>query len=365
MDVTVLTSGHDVADARLHRHVAALRRAGLSVEVRGLGDAAGGPEGAEVHARTRPGLAGRAALDLLLPLTARGAVLLTLDPDLALAAVPLARLRRRGIVVDVHEDYLALLDDRSWASGPVGTVARAVARLATRVVGRADLTAVADEHVPPQRARRRMVVRNRPDLSMTSPAGEPDAVPRAIYIGDVRASRGLWTMVDAVAATPDWRLDIVGPIAVADRERAAAVLDAAGAGDRVRFHGRLAPADAWTFARGAWVGLALLQDTPAFREALPTKVGEYLACGLPVVVTDLPRMRAVVESTGAGAVLAGPDPTGGLRELLSGWSADPTGLEPLRRSARAAADHSGASEYDTLADAVAAMVQARRGGRTA
>ena len=342
MDVTVLTSGHDVADARLHRHVAALRRAGLSVEVRGLGAAAGGPDGAEVHVRTRPGLAGRAALDVLLPLTARGTVLLTLDPDLALAAVPLARLRRRGIVADVHEDYLALLDDRSWAGGPLGAIARAVARLATRVVGRADLTAVADEHVPPPRARRRMVVRNRPDLSMTSPAGEPDAVPRAIYIGDVRASRGLWTMVDAVVALPDWRLDIVGPIAVADRERAAAVLDAAGAGDRVRFHGRLAPADAWTFARGAWVGLAVLQDTPAFREALPTKV----------------------ESTEAGVVLAGPDPSGELRELLSGWAADPTGLEPLRRSARAAADHTGANEYDTLAEAVATMVRARRGGMT-
>lgn len=364
MDVTVLTSGHDVADARLHRHVAALRRARLSVEVRGLGEAARGPEGAKVFARARPGLVGRAALDVLLPLTARGTVLLTLDPDLALTAVPLARLRRRGIVADVHEDYLALLDDRSWAGGPVGAVARAVARLATRVVGRADITAVADEHVPPRRARRRMVVRNRPDLSMTSPAGEPDAVPRAIYIGDVRASRGLWTMVDAVAATPDWRLDIVGPIAAADRERAAAVLDASGAGDRVRFHGRLAPAQAWTFTRGAWVGLALLQDTPAFREALPTKVGEYLACGLPVVVTDLPRMRAVVDSTGAGAVLAGPDPTDELRELLSGWSADSTGLEPLRRSARAAADHTGANEYDTLAEAVATMVRARRGGLT-
>jgi hypothetical protein len=39
--VTVLTSGHDVADARLHREVAALRRAGLRVEVLGLAEPAG------------------------------------------------------------------------------------------------------------------------------------------------------------------------------------------------------------------------------------------------------------------------------------------------------------------------------------
>jgi hypothetical protein len=38
-DVTILSSGHDVADARLHRHCAALHRAGLRVEVLARGRA--------------------------------------------------------------------------------------------------------------------------------------------------------------------------------------------------------------------------------------------------------------------------------------------------------------------------------------
>ena len=37
-DVSVLSTGHDVADARLHRICAALLRRGLSVEVVGLED---------------------------------------------------------------------------------------------------------------------------------------------------------------------------------------------------------------------------------------------------------------------------------------------------------------------------------------
>ncbi|NUR30435.1 MAG: hypothetical protein HOV83_32045, partial [Catenulispora sp.] len=37
VDVSIITGGHDVADARLHRLAAALRRAGLAVEVIGLG----------------------------------------------------------------------------------------------------------------------------------------------------------------------------------------------------------------------------------------------------------------------------------------------------------------------------------------
>ena len=56
-DVSVVSTGHDVADARLHRICAALLRRGLSVEVVGLGTAVGGPRDVterEVPASERP-----------------------------------------------------------------------------------------------------------------------------------------------------------------------------------------------------------------------------------------------------------------------------------------------------------------------
>ncbi len=49
IDVSIVTSGHDVADARLHREVAALVARGLHVEVLGLGDEADGPPGVTVR----------------------------------------------------------------------------------------------------------------------------------------------------------------------------------------------------------------------------------------------------------------------------------------------------------------------------
>lgn len=368
-DVSVISSAHDLADARLHRTCAALLRAGLSVQVVGLGDLAGAPAG--VAASTLGagrGKARRARNALTLPLRARGRVVITFDPDLTPAATArrvVARLARGGrsgaagsaLVVDVHEDYLALLRDRAWASGALGLAARSLVRVAMTLTRRADLTVVADEHVPPARARRRLVVRNLPDPDYLPPPAEPDPTPRAIYIGDVRRSRGLADMLAAIEAAPGWELDVVGPIHPAEAEAVRDWSATSPAVDRVRLHGRLAPEQAWKLAAGAWVGLALLSDTPAFRAAIPTKLYEYLGSGLAVLATPLPRMAEIVTASGGGRVVRDAAEAAA---ALRAWSADPASLRAARAAALAwSAEHlRTANPSDELAQAVAVLAGA-------
>lgn len=361
VDVTVVTSGHDVADARLHREVAALCRAGLRVEVLGLGDAAAGPPGAATRTRRRRGPLGRAVLAVTLPWRARGRVLLSLDPDSALGCWAAARLRRRHWVCDVHEDYPSLLRDRPWATGVAGRLAGAVARTATAVAARADVTVVADDHLPPTGpgTRRRLVVRNLPDPEALRPVraarGVKDAALRAAYVGDLRISRGLRAMVEAVAAAPGWQLDLVGPVAAADQDWLAERLSRPDVAGRVRVHGRLDPVRSWQAVAGAAVGLALLEDTPAFRAAVPTKVYEYLAAGLAVLATPLPRVAALLDASGGGVLVADP---AAAAAVLRDWSADPAALAVVRDRAAAWADEhlDGAAETDRLATAVSTLL---------
>jgi glycosyltransferase involved in cell wall biosynthesis len=364
-DVSVITSGHDVADARLHRIVAALIRAGQTVEVLGVGNPDDGPTGAIVRTTVRGSLPRRAFRAVTMPWRATGAVIVCMDPDTAIGCVTVRAVRGRKLVVDVHEDYAALLDDRAWATGLRGWLARRLVTLATTVAARADVTVVADEHVPPPagRCRRRLVVRNLPDLSLMGSASGGysggDAALRAVYVGDVRWSRGLESMIEALGAAPGWSLDIVGPVSREDAPWLEERLGRPDAAGRVRVHGRQPPAAAWRIAGGAAVGLALLEDTPAFRAAMPTKVYEYLAAGMAVLATALPRVERVLAESGAGAVVRDADEAASFLRFWS--SAGKQDLTKMRAAARAWADGfcRDESPYDVLASELAALGAAK------
>ncbi|MBR7825556.1 glycosyltransferase [Actinospica sp. MGRD01-02] len=365
-DVTLLSSGHDVADARLHRHCAALRRAGLRVEVIAKGRAEDAPAETEFRSIRPKGFAARGVKALTLPGKARGTVLVTMDPDL----IPAARSKRlfshgRRLAVDLHEDYVALLDDRAWAKGAAGKVAKVWARSAIALSRGADLTVVADQHVPPAAAARRLVVRNLPDMTLLPERGALDGIPRALYVGDVRESRGLFTMLEAVEQAPEWRLDVVGPVAARDRERLEAWLAASPAAERITMHGRMPPAAAWALARGAWVGMSLLHSTPAFESAIPSKIYEYLACGMPVLSSPIRRAAELVEKAGAGAIVA--DSAAAAAQLRA-WSGESRAEFQLMRKAAnewAERDLGAVNPHDLFARAVADLVAGARGSKAA
>lgn len=346
----------------------ALLEAGLTVEVLGLGAAAGGPPDVSVQVWSRGSILARALRAVRLPWIARGEVLFLLDPDTVPSALLMRRLRGCVVVADVHEDYAALLRDRSWVpSALLGPLTWLTARC-VRLAGRADLTVVADDHVPPARevTRHRLVVRNLPDLTMMP---DPSSLPaisgpagttrRAVYVGDLRASRGLDDMLRAVAEAPGWHLDLVGPVAPVERERVAALLGPALDG-RVTWHGRLPPRRTWEVAAGASVGLALLHDTPAFRDAVPSKVYEYLACGLAVLATPLPRVTQLLAGSGGGRIVRDAAQAA---EILRGWSGEKDHELTAHRMAGlrwAEVELHGPSPYAMLASEITEVMARRR-----
>lgn len=358
VDVAIISAGHDVADARIHKIASALIRRDLTVELFGLGQEVDAPAGVIVHVAQRGSMVRRAARALRLPWRTSARVLFTVDPEVVISARLAGWLRGRAVVADVHEDYVKLLNDRAWARGTAGRVGRLVAGAAVKSSARADLTVVTDEWIPPQEARHRLVVRNLPDPSLLPPPSESGGGRRAVYVGDLRRSRGLFDMVDSIAGAPGWELDLVGPVASSDEDELRKRVSESDVAGRVRLHGRMPPAAAWQVARGASVGLLLLHDTPAFRHAMPTKLYEYLAGGLAVITTPLPRQAAVVEESGGGVVVEASE----VAATLQRWADDPRQLARHRVAALEWAGRNLGDDdpYGGLAIAVAELAARRR-----
>ena len=295
IDVSIISSGHHVADARIHRLSDSLTRSGLKVEVIARGEKFDAPSNTAFKVAIGDrGLIWRTIRALLLPFQASGKVILAIDPDLA-PALTLRRMTSSVLIVrDMHEDYLALLNDRAWAKGLVGKIARLVAKFSVSLAERADLTIAADDHVPPLKALNRIVVKNLPDYTLLHSLNAQREPLRAVYVGDVRTSRGLKMMLEASELAPEWRFDIIGPIAPAEQSWVNEWQRSSAARDRVVFHGRLNPRDSWKVVDGAQVGLSLLEQTPAFMDAIPTKIYEYAAAGLAILSTPLPRVKAIL-----------------------------------------------------------------------
>ena len=354
--VSILAAGRDVSNARLQRVMASCLEAGLKVELFSCGNKGDLPIGVTFHSVSKGTRVTRVANSLTLPWRARGRVFFTPDPEGAISIWLSTFVRKRPWVVDVREDYSLLLEDRAWAKGARKYMALLLAKIAVFACARADVTVVVDDWVRPLRAKKRLVVRNSPDFRFLPDAKGPDGIPRALYVGDVRRSRGLWSMLRTLELAPEWHLDIVGTISNEDISQVLTWKEQSPAAGRVKFHGALKPEDSWKFAAGAWVGLSLLENTPAFQRAWPTKIGEYLACGIPVITTDLPRPREVIISTRAGATVDF-DTTeltaGQTAGILSSWAENPDKYGEVRARAKTQVEiwRRGAS-YDLIADAI-------------
>ncbi|MGH2945011.1 MAG: glycosyltransferase [Solirubrobacteraceae bacterium] len=207
-------------------------------------------------------------------------------------------------------------------------------------------------------ARRPAVVRNVCALPVSPPTGELRArlgigdAPLVLHQGAVAPDRGCEVLIRAMAEVPDAHLVFLGD----EGEPGFTTRLREIADGRVHFHPGVPVERLLALTAEADVGVSLLQDMcENHRLALPNKVFEYLAAGVPVVVSDLPEMRRLVEAHGVGSIAAPSRPTAvasALRTAMNGAAA--------ARVPAAARELSWARERHRLEQVYAALERPRR-----
>ncbi|HVM25455.1 MAG TPA: glycosyltransferase [Candidatus Limnocylindrales bacterium] len=129
---------------------------------------------------------------------------------------------------------------------------------------------------------------------------DPDR-PVVLYLGGLMGGRGLEQLVDAIALTRSAQLVLLGDglLAAPLRERA----QRAGIGERVHLLPPVEPDRVVSVTSGADVGVSpIVPSCLNYRYSLPNKLFQYMAAGVPVVASDFPQVREIVEGERCGLV---------------------------------------------------------------
>ena len=229
------------------------------------------------------------------------------DLDTLPASMLASRIRRVTLIYDSHELFTQvpeLIDRRFVQSVWLWIEARLLPRLEYALtVNQSIATIYRRLYGTPFK-----VLRNVPEkLEYHSPDRDNKGMNQIIYQGALNVGRGLELMIDAMPYI-DNAIFIVAGTGDIHKELISRV-EHLGLSERVQFRGRMMPAELVPLTKTADLGISLEEDRGLnYRYALPNKLFDYIQCRVPVLCSDLPEMKRIVELYGIGISSAERDP---------------------------------------------------------
>ncbi|WP_447780854.1 glycosyltransferase family 4 protein [Pseudomonas plecoglossicida] len=233
------------------------------------------------------------------------------DPEL----LPVGyRLKKAGkkVVFDSHEDVPVQILDKPYLS-PVmrKLVSKVFAIYESWVCSRLDAVVSATQFINEKFLKinsRSVVVCNFPmldELSVIDVAWN-EKKDQVCYIGSIAKTRGVVEIVDAIGRTQGGtKLALAGDLEGSALTR---ILETSSGWGRTKALGFLDRDGVKRTLGESRAGLVTLHPTRSYLDALPVKMFEYMAAGVPVITSDFPLWRDIVEKTQCGMCVNPLDP---------------------------------------------------------
>lgn len=212
------------------------------------------------------------------------------------------------IIYDMHENFPAMIETKDWIPKLLrGPLSKVLARWEKKWMAKADAVIFAEtsykkhyEHVDVYKC----------DI-LNLPVWQEPLIMRKtasftfIYVGDLVRDRGVFEMLTLIRnlktrGHTDIHLKLIGPMQPRIKEEALDFILNNGLADMVTMYGRIPYTEIWEHYASAHVGLCLLHPIPNYMHSLATKLFEYMAAGLPILATDIPDWKHLIEGTGTG-----------------------------------------------------------------
>lgn len=299
------------------------------------------------------------------------------DPELIPVAL-LLRATGRQAIYDVHEDLPKTILYKSyvpkWLKLPLQAAVKLFencsARFMSGIIAATKPIAARFSKMPNV-----TVVHNYPLLEEFAPADQSSEIDRSNYVAYVGAritsGRGAVEMIQAMgllSQSMNLQLKLAGAFDPPELQKTLSVLPG---WERTEYLGVLGRAEVAQMLQQARAGLVLLHPEPNYLNAQPVKLFEYMGAGIPVIASDFPVWRNIIESAGCG-LLVDPLDTAAIGQAIDYLWTHPAEAAEMGRRGQAAvkARYNWNIEeqhllrfYGRLAGSESATVSARLGAR--
>jgi glycosyltransferase involved in cell wall biosynthesis len=310
-----LTSAHPALDVRIfHKECRSLTRAGYDVVQVGNYDLNGTIDGVELRGLgSNKGRLQRFTSKLFVicreAFRVKGDLYHVHDPDLLIVGLFLRAAGKR-VVYDIHEDlptkillkmYLpkGIRKPLRWIVERLEDAAAGfMSGLITATPTLKDRFVTVNPNI--------VAVNNFPILEEFSRPANVDWKSRhraVTYFGGISEARGIKEMLTAVDLLPrtlDVRLELAGWFYV---KALMNKLVATPQWQHVNWHGELDRNGLSTLLSGVSAGLVILHPEKSFIVSQPTKLFEYMAAGIPVIASNFPLWRSIIQEAGCGILV--------------------------------------------------------------
>jgi glycosyltransferase involved in cell wall biosynthesis len=151
-----------------------------------------------------------------------------------------------------------------------------------------------------------LALRNYPILSYAASTPVPkNSRVSVVYVGGIARARGALELVEAIGLLkPKYEnilLTLVGPLPPdALRQKIKKLLEKYAIQNNVNLTGSIKHEDIYHILASSHIGVAILHPEPNYTESLPTKLFEYMVAGLPVIASNFPLWKEIIEGNKCG-----------------------------------------------------------------
>lgn len=283
------------------------------------------------------------------------------DPELLPLGIVLKCFAKK-VVWDMHEDTYNDIKTKAYIKPLTRTVLAFIYKLVQTISYRLfdGFILAEDEYLSYfEESEKICIVHNYPLLDQLSnycgTLKEPGTI---VYIGSISVNRGIYQLLDLVVRLkkniPNIKLALIGSFTDGNLEASVQQrVFGMNIEDNVKFYGFVKNVEAYLIVAKCMIGLALLFPEPNFTKSLPTKMFEYMALGLPVVVSNFPLWENIVKNHQAGFAVDPFDITSA-SEVISKMLVDENLYHEFSRNAiKTAQEYSWETENKVLQDFLA------------